>query len=79
VSFFVERVVDLTARLTVELRVSHQTAALWVPRYEGEQRAPGTCAGRALLEAHEMLRSLDITTGRWRFTWNAARVEVEPA
>jgi hypothetical protein len=77
--WFVERTVEITPALTVELRVSHATATLWDPRYGGEPWLPGTCVGRALLEAHDVLRACHVDSGRWRFSWTAERVDIEPA
>jgi hypothetical protein len=78
-SWFVERTVELTPSLTVELRVSHATARAWNPAYEGLPWLQGTCAGRALLEAHDVLRTCHVDAGRWRFTWTDVLLEIERA
>jgi hypothetical protein len=78
--FVVQRTIDITPTLIVELRVTHSTAVLWAPQFANQaevQRA--LAAGQALREAYDLLEARGITVGRWRFTWSGPRVDVEPA
>ena len=79
-AFLVQRTLDLTPDLTVELRVSHATAEVWELLADRSTRfLAAQAAGWALREARELLRACGIAAGRWRLTWTSARVEVEPA
>jgi hypothetical protein len=79
IEFLVHRVVDVGPDVAIQLRVPLSVALQWHPELRMNDRLLRAAADRrAVREATQLAGERNIVAGRWRATWLATHVELEP-